>query len=90
MQKAKLYVGNLTYSVTEDQLRELFSRYGEVVSVNILEGKGFGFVEMGSEEEAMEAKKALNGQEFEGRVMRIDNARPPRHKRRRNFRNNNR
>jgi len=77
MQGSKLYVGNLTYSVTNEQLQELFSEYGEVKHVNIIEGKGFGFVEMGSPEEAQRAKDELNGTEFLGRTMRIDEARPP-------------
>ncbi|MBN2224846.1 MAG: RNA-binding protein [Deltaproteobacteria bacterium] len=77
MQGSKLYVGNLTYSVTNEQLQELFTEYGEVKHVNIIEGKGFGFVEMGSPEEAQRAKDELNGTEFAGRTMRIDEARPP-------------
>jgi RNA recognition motif-containing protein len=73
-----LYVGNLTYSVTEDQLEELFSQYGDVKSVRVIERKGFGFVEMGTVEEAESAKEALNETEFVGRTLRIDEARPPR------------
>lgn len=80
MQGSKLYVGNLTYSVTEQQLGELFSQYGEVKSVNIIGNKGFGFVEMGSQSEAEQAMEALNGTEYEGRNLRIDEARPPRDK----------
>ena len=60
METSKLYVGNLTYSVTEKQLEELFSQYGDVKSVRIIERKGFGFVEMGSAEEAEKAMAALN------------------------------
>ena len=78
MEGNKLYVGNLNYSVTNEQLEELFKNYGEVVSVNIIQGKGFGFVEMSSNEEAVKAKDELNGSEFEGRAMKIDEARPPR------------
>ncbi len=77
MQGSKLYVGNLTYSCTNEQLQELFAEYGEVKHVNIIEGKGFGFVEMGTPEEAQRAKDELNGTEFLGRTMRIDEARPP-------------
>ncbi len=82
MQGNKLYVGNLSYSVTNDQLQNLFSQYGEVKSVNIIEGRGFGFVEMSSPEEAEKAREALNEKEFEGRTLRIDEARPPRKQRR--------
>ena len=73
----RLYVGNLTYSVTNEQLRELFSSYGEVNQVNIIEGKGFGFVELSTPEEAAKAKEALNGSDFAGRTLRVDEARPP-------------
>jgi RNA recognition motif-containing protein len=86
MQGSKLYVGNLNYAVTNDELAELFSSYGEVKSINIIEGKGFGFVEMSSQTEAEEAKTALNGTEFKGRNLRVDEARPPRNKPRKDFR----
>ncbi len=76
MQGNKLYVGNLNYAVNEDQLKELFENHGTVQSVNIIEGKGFGFVEMSSDEEAEAAKEALNDQEFQGRPLKIDEARP--------------
>lgn len=76
MQESKLYVGNLKYTVTSEQLKELFSSYGEVKSVNIIEGKGFAFIEMASSEEAEKAKDALNDTEFDGRPLKIDEARP--------------
>ena len=78
MQGNRLYVGNLKYTVTDEQLKELFAGYGEVKNVNIITGKGFGFVEMSSNEEAEAAKEALNGTEYEGRTLRIDEARPRR------------
>ena len=78
MQGSKLYVGNLKYSVTNDEIKELFSSYGEVKSVNIIEGKGFGFVEMSSSQEAEKTKEALNDTDFDGRPLKIDEARPPR------------
>jgi len=77
MQGSKLYVGNLKYSITNEMLTELFGNYGEVISVNVIEGKGFGFVEMASSDQAMNAKEALNESEYEGRTLRIDEARPP-------------
>jgi RNA recognition motif-containing protein len=86
MQGSKLYVGNLNYSVTNDQLEELFSDYGEVRQVNIIEGKGFGFVEMSNPTEAEKAKETLNGSDFKGRTLRVDEARPPRSKPRRDYR----
>ncbi len=76
MQGSKLYVGNLTYSVTEAQLQELFNDQGTVSSVKIIEGKGFGFVEMSSPEEAEAAKTALNDTDFNGRPLKIDEAKP--------------
>jgi len=78
MESSKLYVGNLTYSVNEEQLKELFARYGTVTDVRVIERKGFGFVEMSSPEEAEKAKEALNNTVFEGRTLKIDEARPPR------------
>ncbi len=78
MQGSKLYVGNLGFSVTADQLQELFSSYGEVRSVNIVEGRGFGFVEMSNQAEAEKAKKALNGSDFKGRSLKINEALPDR------------
>jgi RNA recognition motif-containing protein len=81
MQGKKLYVGNLTYSVNESQLRTLFEDYGEVVDVRIIGQKGFGFVEMSSVEEAEKAMDALNETVFEGRTLRIDEARPPKPRR---------
>jgi len=61
-------------------LTELFANYGEVKSVNIIEGKGFGFVEMGDGSQAENAREALNGTQYEGRTLRIDEARPPKSK----------
>jgi len=86
MQGSKLYVGNLDYSVSSEELEKLFSTYGEVRSVNIIEYKGFGFVEMSNSSEAEKAKEALNGSDFKGRTMRVDEARPPRNGQRTRFR----
>ncbi len=72
----KLYVGNLSYHTNKDKLTEIFSAYGEVTSVTIIEGKGFGFVEMESSEAAQSAKEALDGTELDGRNIRVDEARP--------------
>ncbi len=79
---AKLYVGNLPFSVVEEQLQGLFSQHGSVVSARIItdkfsgRSKGFGFVEMESDEEAEKAIAALNGTEFEGRAIVVNEARP--------------
>ncbi len=73
----KLYVGNLSYRTTEDELREAFSAYGNVLSVRIIEGRGFGFVEMESIEAAERAKDGLNETELGGRTIRVDEAQPP-------------
>ena len=77
MQGNKLYVGNLSYNVTSSQLEELFSKHGEVKEIKIIEGKGFGFVEMSQQSEALAAKEALNGFDFEGRTLKVDYAQPP-------------
>lgn len=80
----KLYVGNLEYSVTDEQLSELFSQAGTVVSATVISdqrtgrSRGFGFVEMSSGEEAEKAIEMFNGKEFEGRNLVVNEARPPR------------
>ncbi len=86
MQGSKLYVGNLSYSVTTEQLQELFGNHGEVKHVNIIEGRGFGFVEMSNTSEAEQAKEALDGADFEGRTLKVDEARPPQSRPRRDNR----
>ncbi|MFC2169922.1 RNA recognition motif domain-containing protein [Acidobacteriota bacterium] len=75
MQGSKLYVGNFSYSVTKEHLEELFAKY-EIREIRVIEGKGFGFVEFSSPTEAENAKQALNGKEYTGRTLRIDEARP--------------
>ncbi len=77
MDGKRLYVGNLSYSVTNQELEELFSEYGEVASVNVIEGKGFGFVEMATSAQAEKARKELNESTFRGRTLRVDEANPP-------------
>lgn len=74
LQGSKLFVGNLSYSVTSEMLRELFSKFGEVREANVIEGKGFGFVQMSTPDEAQKAMDALNNTDFEGRGLRIDEA----------------
>ncbi len=78
MQGSKLYVGNIGYSITSQDLEELFSEYGEVKQINVIEGKGFGFVEMSSSSEAEKAKEGLDGSDFKGLTLKVDEARPPR------------
>ncbi len=79
---SKLYVGGLAYSVTEKELEELFAEQGKVVSVAVIkdrdsgQSKGFGFVEMESEDEAQNAIKLLNGKELSGRSIVVNAARP--------------
>jgi RNA recognition motif-containing protein len=78
----KLYVGGLAYSVTEQQLEELFAEHGKVVSVAVIkdrdsgQSKGFGFVEMDDEPTALAAMEALNGKELSGRSIMVNKARP--------------
>jgi len=77
-----IYVGNLSYSVSEDDLRQAFSAFGQVASASIIkdrdsgQSKGFGFVEMASSEEAQAAIAGLNGKEMKGRAMTVNEARP--------------
>ncbi|MEW6026883.1 MAG: RNA-binding protein [Planctomycetota bacterium] len=75
---SKLYVGNLNYQTTEDVLKSAFAAHGNVVSVTIIQGKGFGFVEMGSDAEAQKAKEAMNNANIDGRNVKVDEARPKR------------
>jgi RNA recognition motif-containing protein len=86
MKGRKLYVGNLSHSVTNDDLKELFDNYGDVEKVNIIEGRGFGFVEMSQRSEAERAKQALNTSEFKERTLRVTEARPPKGGRRGGYR----
>src|SRR5438067_12941333 len=78
----KLYVGNLTYGVTDRGLQRLFEAHGTVQSAQVImdrdtgRSKGFGFVEMGSDQEAQAAIQALNGKEVEGRALTVNEARP--------------
>lgn len=83
MQGRKLYVGNLNYGVTREDLEQLFAAHGEVLHVQLVEGKGFAFVEMSAQAEAEKAKKELNGQDHRGRNLFVDEAKPPRARKRR-------
>ncbi len=82
MGTTKLYVGNLSYSATEDGLASLFAQFGDVVSARIItdrdtgRSKGFAFVEMATEEGAQESIKALNGQTVDQRPLTVNEARP--------------
>ncbi|HEY5565960.1 MAG TPA: RNA-binding protein [Gammaproteobacteria bacterium] len=77
-----IYVGNLAYSVTEDELRSAFGEFGEVSSVNLIidrgtgQSKGFGFVEMSDSAAAEAAIKALNGTPLNGRNIKVNQAKP--------------
>ncbi len=78
----KLYVGNLPFSATDDSLREMFAQAGQVESARIItdrdtgRSKGFGFVEMSTEQEAAAAIKKLNGADLDGRSLTVNEARP--------------
>ena len=78
----KLYVGNLAYSVRDENLQEAFAQFGTVTSAKVMmdrdtgRSKGFGFVEMGSDQEAQAAISALNGSEQDGRSLTVNEARP--------------
>jgi len=78
----KLYVGNLTYGVTDGDLQTMFAAHGTVQSAQVImdrdtgRSKGFGFVEMGSDQEAQAAIAAMNGKEIDGRALTVNEARP--------------
>ncbi len=78
----KLYVGGLPYALTEDKLQEIFSAHGTVESARVItdrftgRSRGFGFVEMSSEEEAQTAIDSLNGSDLDGRSLTVNEARP--------------
>lgn len=80
----QIYVGNISYGMREDTLKELFEQYGEVTSVNIVKdrmtgrSRGFGFVEMSDRDEAEKAIEALNGTDVDGRNIRVNVARSKR------------
>ena len=77
-----IYVGNLSYDTTQDQLQALFEAHGEVSSVNVITDRdtgrprGFAFVEMATEQAASAAIAALNGQEVDGRALTVNEAKP--------------
>jgi RNA recognition motif-containing protein len=79
-----IYVGNLNYNLSEDELEKVFTPYGEITSVKIIrdkytdQSKGFGFVEMTNDADAQKAIDELNGTEVKGRELRVNQARPPR------------
>ncbi len=78
----RIYVGNLSYETSENELREMFAPFGEIASLRIVtdrvsgRSKGFGFVEMASDEEAQAAMTGLNGKEIRGRAIVVNEARP--------------
>lgn len=78
----KLYAGNLSYGVDNASLEQLFAEFGEVASAEVImdrstgQSKGFGFVEMSSEEQAQAAIEGLSGREHEGRALNVSEARP--------------
>ncbi len=79
---ANIYVGNCSYDVTEEQLRDLFAAYGEVDSVNVIRDRdtgrprGFAFVEMSDSEAAKAAIEGVNGTDLGGRALKVNEARP--------------
>lgn len=78
----KIYVGNMPYSVTEEDLKQAFEAFGQVESVTIIkdkmsgQSKGFGFVEMGSADQAQAAISGMNGKDLKGRKLNVNEARP--------------
>ena len=89
----QIYVGNMSYQMTEDSLSAVFAEYGEVSKVTIItdretgRAKGFGFVTMNNDEEAKSAIEALNEKEIDGRTLRVNEAKPREERPRREFNN---
>lgn len=76
MESHKLYIGNLKHSMTDDELRDVFSGFGELKEVKLIRDRGFGFVTYKTLEGAERAREAMAGKEFEGRTLRVEDARP--------------
>jgi RNA recognition motif-containing protein len=91
MNDMNIYVGNLPFSTSENDLSELFGEHGTVISAKIIidrmtgRSKGFGFVEMESDDEAKVAIEALDQKEFQGRTIKVNEAKPREERPRRNF-----
>jgi cold-inducible RNA-binding protein len=87
----KLFVGSLSYGVNDDQLADAFAAFGTVVSAKVIverdtgRSKGFGFVEMSTDEEAQAAVKGMDGKEINGRAVAVSEARPQENRERRSF-----
>jgi cold-inducible RNA-binding protein len=79
---AKLFIGNLDYTVTSEELKQIFSEFGNVVDAVVItdretrRSRGFGFVEFGSEDEAKKAVEAMNGKDVKGRKINVNEAKP--------------
>ena len=77
-----IYIGNLTFDVSEDDLREAFEQFGEITEVRLImdkfsgKSKGFGFIEMPSKDEAEKAIEEMNGKDFKGRDLTVNEAKP--------------
>jgi len=86
-----LYVGNLAYSLDSAKLEEIFSKFGKVVSAQVItdrysgRSRGFGFVQMSTDEEAKKAIEGLNGKDFDGRALMVNEARPREERKPRTF-----
>ena len=91
-----IYVGNLSYKVSDEELKEMFEEFGEVTSAKVItdretgRSKGFGFVEMDDDDVASEAIDELDGEEIDGRSIKVNKARPKKSGGRKNFKSRNR
>ncbi len=87
----QIYIGNMSYNTSEDAVKALFSEFGEVEAVNLIadrdtgRAKGFGFVTMNNDEAAKAAIEALNEKEYDGRTLRINEAKPKEERPRREY-----
>ena len=85
MQGSKLFVSNIDISATYDDVKDLFSNYGEVKDLKVIEDRGFAFLEMSNQMEAEKAKKELNGTDFKGRFLKVNEAKPQKSRKRRHY-----
>jgi len=92
----KLYVGNLSFSMTNEELEGIFSEFGTVTSASVVmdrytnKSRGFGFVEFAEDADAIKAKEAVDGKDFGGRALRVDEAKEPRERESRGDRDSSR
>jgi len=79
MESHKVYIGNLSHSVTEEEIKDIYEEFGDIKSIHLNAGEGFGFIEYGTIEEAESAIHGTHGKEFFGRTLKAEDARQVMH-----------